>query len=85
MEKIQQFLDVIEDLISGICLLFLTGVVAFIIVFFGAWIALGLAGLIVLFFLAWAVGIPITVKKDGTKVGYVRWTKFYPTSNKPWE
>jgi apolipoprotein N-acyltransferase len=30
------------------------------------------------FALCWLVGIPITVKADGKKICYIRWTKFYP-------
>jgi len=26
-----------------------------------------------------AIGFPITIKADGKKIGYIRWTKFYPS------
>jgi hypothetical protein len=31
------------------------------------------------FAICWALGYPITVKVDGKKVGYLRWTKFHST------
>lgn len=52
--------------------------VAFVLVF-GTWFLVALFSMMVLFGLAWAVGIPITITSNGKKIGYIRWTKFYPT------
>jgi hypothetical protein len=60
---------------------FALAAVAFVI-FFGMWFLLALAGMVVLFAVAWAVGIPITIKENGVKVGYLRWTKFHRTPGK---
>lgn len=61
--------------------LFAIAAIAFVIFFF-MWFVGALAAMVVLFGIAWAAGIPITIKEDGEKIGYVRWTKFYRTPGK---
>lgn len=61
--------------------LFAVAAVAFL-VFFGMWFLMALAAMVVLFGIAWLVGVPITIKQDGTKIGYIRWTRFYRTPGK---
>lgn len=41
--------------------------------------AIILLGFLAFFVLIWAVGGKITIKQGKEKIGYVRWTKFYPT------
>lgn len=48
-----------------------------IVIFFGGFIFATFAAFIALFALAWAVGIPISIKSNGEKIGYVRWFTFY--------
>lgn len=55
--------------------------VAFII-FFGVWFLIAIAAMVGIFGVAWLAGVPITISQNGEKIGYIRWTKFYPTSQK---
>lgn len=61
----------------GIALFVLIG--GALVIAFGMWFIGAFICLLVIFVMAWAVGIPITIKENGVKTGYVRWTKFYPT------
>ncbi len=49
------------------------------ILFFGMWFVAAFAAMVALFLVAWLFGVPITIKENGVKTGYIRWTKFYPT------
>jgi len=42
-----------------------------------AYILFALLGFLVIAFMAWAIGIPISIKNNGVKIGYIRWFKFY--------
>lgn len=53
-------------------------VVAFV-AFFGTWFLMALIATVVILALAWMIGVPIAITRNGKKIGYVRWTKFYPT------
>jgi len=46
-------------------------------IFFGFYFLLLFFGILGIFLLAWAFGIPITIKEGGVKTGYIRWFKFY--------
>jgi hypothetical protein len=71
-----------------VAILKIIGLVLFVLVagafvfFFFMWFMGALAAMVALFAVAWAVGIPITIKENGVKVGYLRWTKFYRTPGK---
>jgi len=61
--------------LAGI-LLFCLLAVAFII-FFGFYFLVMFGCFLAIFAAAWAIGIPITIKQNGEKIGYVRWNKFH--------
>jgi hypothetical protein len=33
------------------------------------------------FSFCWVIGVPITVKAGGKKIGYIRWTRFHSTQS----
>lgn len=49
-----------------------------LIVFFGAFVLMAMGVFIGIFLAAWVCGIPITITKNGKKIGYYRWNTFYP-------
>jgi hypothetical protein len=67
IKKFFQSIAVVLFVIIGLALL----------LFFGAWFLIAMAIILFALFGTWAVGIPITIKVNGQKIGYVRWTKFY--------
>lgn len=50
---------------------------AFVVVF-TIWVLWFMLAVLVLGVLAWACGMKITVSQNDKKIGYIRWTKFYP-------
>ena len=49
-----------------------------LVLFYFVWIMWFIFGVVFLGFLAWATGAKITITKAGKKIGYYRWTRFYP-------
>lgn len=57
----------------------IAGIVAMALMFFFITpILMIVIGIIVLMVGCWALGFKIIVKVDDRKIGYIRWTKFYP-------
>jgi hypothetical protein len=47
------------------------------IIFLGFYFLVILGCLLTILIVAWVFGIRITIKQNGRKIGYVRWTKFH--------
>ena len=59
----------------GIAIIIALGVC--FVVFVGFWFFTVLFGAVALLAVAWAFGLPITISRNGHKIGYVRWFTFY--------
>jgi hypothetical protein len=59
----------------GLVLLVVIGIV--LIVAFGGAFLIIFGSFLLLFLIAWMFGIPVTIKQNGVKVGYVRWFTFH--------
>lgn len=63
----------------NIAAMVIVGILAMIVIVLFSGVFIALLGLMLLFFIVvWALGLPITVSVKGKKVGYIKWTKFYP-------
>lgn len=69
-------MDVVLKMI-GLVVFAVIGVI--LITMFFSFIVIAAGAFIGIFLAAWALGIPITVKVDGQKIGYYRWGTFHPT------
>ena len=61
--------------LAGLAIFFMLAIM--FIVFFGFYFLVMFGCFLVIFAAAWAIGIPITIKQNGKKIGYVRWNKFH--------
>jgi len=46
-------------------------------IFFGFYILIFLVGLLSILLVAWGVGVPISIKENGVKTGYIRWFTYH--------
>lgn len=68
-----------ETIFKAIGLVIIGGLMLMLLFFF-FWFFLAVIGLMIgIFAVAWVCGIPITVKQNGVKIGYIKRTKFYRT------
>jgi hypothetical protein len=71
-----------EKIFSFIGLAILGGLAMVFIVFFGVYFLFVLLGMIAVFALAWACGIPLVITVSGKKEGYIRWFTYHKTKDK---
>ena len=61
--------------LAGLAIFFMLAIM--LIAFFGFYFLVMIGCFLVIFSTAWIIGLPITIKQNGKKIGYVRWIKFY--------
>jgi hypothetical protein len=71
MEYLKAFVKIFLVVLIGVGM----GLIIFL---FSFWFFIAFIGMLGVFLSAWAVGIPLTIKERGKKVGHVRWFTFYP-------
>lgn len=62
-------------------LVLLVVMVGAIALFLGFWVLLFLGIALSVAILTWMVGVPVTIKRNGKKVGYLRWFTFHEVKN----
>jgi uncharacterized membrane protein len=67
-----------EAIAKAVGLLIFSVIAIGLIVFFAGFILAAFGVFIGIFLAAWACGLPITISKNGKKIGYYRWTTFHP-------